>query len=153
MHIPETWREHPLYKQGVVELVPTAWLYKYRGTDVLPITDLGNGSIVDMETLWDDLNKNGIHDPLIIRVGLVNKKFRLEAGNHRINVLAAHGIPYVPATVEVCELCGPEASDNMTVGTHNFDFSEEYMLPDIQLGYMKPSSVFGGLTTWNDDIQ
>lgn len=145
MEILEKWKNHPLSQKGLVELVPTDWLFTYRGADVTPETDLKDGSIVDMETLWKNMCAEGLHDPVIIRVGTENKKFRLESGNHRIQVFMKHGIDYIPATVQVQGQCGPDVESVMTNATHNFDFSEEDIFPNLEQGYMKPSAVFKNL--------
>ena len=78
MEIRPTWENHPLYAEGVIELVPTEWIWRYWGTDVSP---------VDFDALWKSIEEEGMYDPLIMRVGIKNKKFRLEAGNHRIQLL------------------------------------------------------------------
>ncbi len=144
--IKELWKEHPLYKQGVVELVPTAWVWNYWGRDVSPETDLMDGTIVSMDELWQDIKKNGLFEPLIMRVGLNNKKFRLEAGNHRIQVFHDNGIETIPLTVQVREECGPHLGDVMTDATHNFDAGDEILISQITKEYMKPSEVFRSLS-------
>lgn len=148
----EKWREHPLYAQGKIELVPTEWLWEYWGRDVSPQADLMDGTIVDLDTLWADIEKNGLHNPLIMRVGLRNKKFRLEAGNHRIQVLHAHGIPCVPVTVQVREECGPHLGDVMTDATHNFDAPEGFLIDAITEEYMAPSKVLCTVPVESCDI-
>jgi ParB-like nuclease domain len=136
------WKTHPLTLAGHVELVATAWLYQYRGIDVTPGTDLKDGSFVNMNQLWENIKSEGLHDPVIVRVGKTNKKFRLESGNHRIQVLMKHGVLYTPATVEVQELCGPQLENIMTDATHNFDFTEYIATEALEIGYAKPTIVF-----------
>ncbi len=145
MNIQELWKDHPLYKAGKVELVPTGWVWQYRGADVSPEADLKDGTIVDLGGLWENIASEGLHDPLIMRVGTRNKKFRLEAGNHRIQVFHEHGVPFVPVTVQVREECGPHVSDVMTDATHNFDAGDEVLVSAIIEEYMKPSEVFRSL--------
>ncbi len=142
MNIKEPWKEHPLYKQGKVELVPTKWLFQYYGKDVSPKADLMNGALVDLDALWKNICEEGIYDPLIMRVGINNKKFRLESGNHRIQVLFKNKIEMVPLTVQVKEECGPHLDDVMTDAQHNFDFNDEILISKITDEYMKPSEVF-----------
>lgn len=139
------WKTHPLTLAGHVELVPTAWLYQYRGADVTPGTDLKDGSAVTMDQLWENILTEGLHDPVIIRVGKTNKKFRLESGNHRIQVLMKHGVPFTPAVVQVQELCGPQVENIMTDATHNFDFIDDISTEVLEVGYLKPTSVFKSL--------
>jgi hypothetical protein len=142
MEVKEEWKNHPLYREGKIELVPTEWVWKYYGTDVSPETDLMDGTIVDMDTLWNNILSVGLHNPLMMRVGLKNKKFRLEAGNHRIQVLRAHGVTLVPLTVQVREECGPHLGDVMTDASHNFDAPEGFLISTITEEYMRPSEVF-----------
>lgn len=145
MYIEEKWKTHPLTLQGHVELVPTEWVYAYYGTDVTPQTNLKDGTIVDMETLWEDIKSEGLHDPFIMRVGVYSKTFRLESGNHRIQVFHKHRVPFVPLAVEIKDECGPDATDGMTDATHNFPFTDDINLPDVQRRYCKPSYVFKSL--------
>src|ERR1035437_7730943 len=115
--IKESWRNNPLYRDGKVELVPTDWVWKYWGKDVSPMTNLADGTIVDLDGLWKNICKEGLQDPLIVRVGVKNKKFRLEAGNHRIQVLHDNGIEMIPVTVQVQDECGPHVKNVMTDAT------------------------------------
>ena len=142
MEIEPKWKNHPLTKQGFVELVPTGWLFQMHGTDVTPLADLVDGTTVNLEALWDNMLHEGLHDPLIIRIGILNKKFRLESGNHRIQVLQKYGVKYTPATVEIQDECGPHANNVMTDASHNFDFSDNVEATNLVAGYMKPSQVF-----------
>ncbi len=145
MPINPKWKTHPLTLAGHVELVPTTWLYQYRGTDVTPGVDLKDGTIVDMETLWKNIQQDGLHDPVIIRVGRENKKFRLEAGNHRIQVFMKYGVAHTPATVQVQDTCGPEVENIMTDASHNFNFTKDVDISSLKNGYLKPSQVFKDL--------
>ena len=145
MPLKEPWRQHPLFSAGVVELVPTSWVAQYWGSDVSPLTDDADGKPLPLETLWQDILSEGLHDPLIMRVGLKNKKFRLEAGNHRIQVLLKHGMREIPVTVQVREECGPHLSDVMTDASHNFDAGDEFLIDEVTQEYMKPSDVFRSL--------
>lgn len=110
-----------------------------------PIADLKDGSLVDLSTLWKNICEEGLHDPLIMRVGIRNKKFRLEAGNHRIQVFHQHSVSMIPVTVQVREECGPHVRDVMTDASHNFDTNDELLISEITEEYMKPSEVFKSL--------
>jgi hypothetical protein len=140
--IKPKWEEHPLWKQGKVEMVPTDWVWKYWGRDVTPRADLLDGTLVDVESLWKNICEVGMFNPLIMRAGLKNKKFRLESGNHRIQAFHEHGIKMIPVTVQVKEECGPHLIDVMTDASHNFDAPEGFLIANITDEYMKPSEVF-----------
>ena len=142
MKIKELWRKHPLFEQGLIEMIPTSWVWNYWGRDVSPEADLMDGTIVSMDELWKNTKKEGLHEPLIMRVGIKNKKFRLESGNHRIQLFHKHGISFVPVTVQVRDECGPHLDDVMTDASHNFDAGDEFIISKITKEYMKPSEVF-----------
>lgn len=145
--IKPAWHSHPLYTQGKVELVPTEWVWKYRGPDVSPGADLTDGTPVDLAGLWENLCAEGLHNPLIMRVGLKNKKFRLEAGNHRVQVLHTYGVPMIPVTVQMRDECGPGVADALTDASHNFDAGDEFLISESTEEYMRPSAVFRSLQT------
>lgn len=145
MQIKEAWKSHSLYKQGKVELVPTEWVWKYWGRDVSPKTDLSDGSMVNLNELWENILDVGLQDPLIMRVGLKDNNFRLESGNHRIQVLYKNGVKKIPLTVQVKKECGPQAEDLMTDASHNFVSEKGFLVREITEEYMRPSEVFAGI--------
>ncbi len=144
--IKPRWKEHQLYTQGVIELIPTDWVWKYYGPDVSPMADLMDGTPADLDALWKNISEEGLYNPLIMRVGIKNKKMRLEAGNHRIQLFHKHGIDMIPVTVQVRDECGPHLGDVMTDASHNFDATDELLISAITTEYMKPSGVFKSLT-------
>ncbi|MCF7865343.1 MAG: hypothetical protein K9M11_02450 [Candidatus Pacebacteria bacterium] len=150
MYIKELWKNTELYMHGKIELIPTEWVWKYRGADVLPVTDLMNGEVVDLDTLWKNICDEGLHEPFIMRIGIKNRKFRLESGNHRIQLFHKHGIKMIPVTVQVREECGPHVKDVMTRAHHNFDFGEEVLVLEDNVNeldkYIVPSEVFKSLS-------
>jgi hypothetical protein len=141
MTIKEAWRENLNFDQSKIELVPVSWLWNYRGTNPSKLIELGDKE-VDLKGLWEAVLANGLHAPLIMRVGTKNKKFRLETGNHLIQLFREHNIEKVPVTVQIREECGPEAKDVMTTATHNFDWNDEISFSAPLTEYMKPSDVF-----------
>lgn len=145
MEIKPLWKNHPLALGGFVELVPTNWLYKIRGEDVSSPAGLVDGTLVDMKSLWVNIQSEGLCDPVVIRVGMQSKTFRLEAGNHRIQVFKKYGVEFTPAYVEVTKYCGPNAKNVMTDATHNFTFTDDINTKNIHTGPMKPSAVFMSL--------
>ncbi len=146
MEIKPLWHDHILYKQGKVELVPTDWVWKYWGSNVTPTARLMDKTKVDLNGLWKNILNDGLYTPLIMRVGIKNKKMRLEAGNHRIQIFHENGVKMIPVTVQVREECGPHLDETMTDATHNFDATEELLISNITEEYMKPSDVFKSLS-------
>lgn len=145
MDIQESWKKHPLYVGGKVELVPTEWVWRYYGPDVSPMTRLKDGTEIDLFGLWQNIIAERLHDPLIMRVGVKNKMMRLEAGNHRIQLFHQDGVPLIPVAVQVREECGPHLGDVMTDASHNFDAAGELLISTIIEEYQKPSEVFRSL--------
>lgn len=142
MDVLPLWKNHPLYQAGKVECIPTAWVWQFRGTDVSENSDLKNGTPCTLDELWENIEKEGLHDPLILRIGLQSHTMRLEAGNHRIQVLYNHAIENVPVTVQIQAVCGPGADEVFNSGSHNFPITEELVPFDKTDEYMKPSEVF-----------
>lgn len=143
MEIKPVWKEHELTKAGVVEELPLEWVWQYWGKDVTEHIEYEDGTGSYLPGLWDRLLKEGMTDPLIIRVGLENKKMRLESGNHRIQVLRQHGVKTVPVTIQVRNLCGPSAPGPMTDATLNFEWPEEGIkISKMTKEFMAPSEVF-----------
>jgi hypothetical protein len=145
-HIKETWKSHPLFESGKIELIPTDVIARFRGVDVSEKTTLKDGTEVDMDALWENILAEGLHDPVIIRVGIQNKMMRLEAGNHRIQLYQQHHIPFIPTTVQLRDECGPHVSDTMNDGSHNFDASGDLLLDSIPEEYVRPSEALRGMT-------
>lgn len=145
MKIKELWKNNILYKQGKIELVPTDWVWNYYGKDVSSKTNLMDGTLVHLDDLWENICKEGLYDPFVIRVGIKNKKFRLESGNHRIQAFHKNHIKMIPVTVQIKEECGPHVIDIMTDAQHNFDFNSDIIITDHINEYVKPSSVFKNL--------
>lgn len=145
MQIKESWKEHPLYKQGLIEMVPTEWVWQYWGRDVSPMAGFIDKTPATLDELWRNILGEGLYNPLVMRVGVKDRNFRLESGNHRIQVLHKHGVREIPVVVQVREECGPHLEDVMTDATHNFHDEEEILIQGITQEYMRPSDVFQSL--------
>ena len=96
--------EHPVLG-ALAEWVPTAWLADLANPTPSETTDLGTWQLdepeVGMDALFADMCARGIRDPFIVGVGRVTRRVRLEAGNHRVRVLLAKGVEFVPAVAYV----------------------------------------------------
>jgi hypothetical protein len=92
--------------------------------------------------LLENILAEGFIDPVYIRVGYKNKKFRLESGNHRVPILHANGIEFAPAIVQIQETCVPDAENIVTDANHNFDLPNTVDTPGLTYGYAKPKTIF-----------
>lgn len=147
INLKPTWKQHPLALAGHVEEVSTEWVYQYWGSDVSPHIEYEDGTGSFLPGLWDRIVEEGLKNPLIIRVGIESQTMRLEAGNHRIQVLREHGVEKVPVTIEIKAHCGPEAANPHTDATTVFPLPPEGILvTSLEHEYMAPSKVFRGYT-------
>lgn len=144
MEIKPAWETHEWFKQGAVEMLPIEWVWQYRGEVSAGKTfkDGAGGKVSGMDGLWQSIKDEGLRTPLMMRVGLKNKKFRLEAGNHCIQLLHQHGVTEVPVTVQIRDECGPHVADAMNDAKHNFDAVDEILISESKKEYMRPSEVF-----------
>ena len=108
----ETWYgkclQNPKWSDKV-QLVSLEWLKSIANPNPSAMTDLGverksaSGELVqvDMAQLSRDLKKNGVQEPLIVQYGLQTKRARLEAGNHRVQILLDAGLMHAPCVLYV----------------------------------------------------
>lgn len=95
---------HPVVGH-LAEWVPARWLLTLSNPAATDTTDLGdwgsNAPLVDLSALYADILKNGMRDPVIVGVGRVTRRVRLEAGNHRVRAMLQQGILWLPAVAYV----------------------------------------------------
>lgn len=123
--------EHPQWCTKV-QLVSIEWLETIANPDPPELTNLGidkldgQGNLVhvDMEQLSKDIKKIGLKEPLIVQAGLLTKRARLEAGNHRIKLLKAAGLFHAPCLLYVAS----SHIGHISNGTH--DGKEVLMYPN-----------------------
>lgn len=119
--------EHPVLG-ALVEWVPTAWLADLANPTPSDTTDLGtwrpDETLVGMDVLFADMCERGMRDPFVVGVGRVSRRVRLEAGNHRVRVLLAKGVEFVPAVAYV----GDSAITQLGNGEHE-GYEMELLLP------------------------
>jgi hypothetical protein len=87
-----------------IEFVDPLWLLELSNPLVDQHTDLGNwaqADLVSLEILFQDMLAKGMRDPFLLSAGRVNRHIRLEAGNHRVQLMAQHNIDLVPVVVYV----------------------------------------------------
>jgi hypothetical protein len=122
--MPEPWRHSQAYTYGHIDIVPTAWLSCWRNPDPVPTTDGGPARCeVDMEAFWEILCRDGLKDPIMMRVCTLTGEGRLEAGNHRCWLAEQKGLVALPCTVELAE--GPIHHPGN--GGHIFDLRRELL--------------------------
>lgn len=109
--------QHPLLAQ-YIEWVPTRWLQAIANPHPSDTTCLGtwepDAPRVSLDVLYRNMLEHGMRDPLIVGIGRVSRTARLEAGNHRLKVLAEQGFKHVPAVAYV----GDQAVTQAGNGTH-----------------------------------
>lgn len=108
--------EHPVVGH-LAEWTPCAALLDIANPSPDNLTNLGNwhaDTIVDEDRLFEDMLAHGMRDPLIVGIGRVSRKVRLEAGNHRIRLFLKKDIRHVPAVAYV----GDHAVHLMENGLH-----------------------------------
>lgn len=126
----EPWRQSRHLWHEACELIPVRLAAALRNPKPAPTTNLEDGTLVDMPKLWADICQNGLRDPVILRIGLESRTWRLDVGNHRILVLAAHGVRVVPAVCVLGRHCIGEPGN----GLHSFDAPPgELLLPKLTL--------------------
>ncbi len=101
--VSNTWMEHPWSKTGMVEEVSTSFLKKIRNPDAKPFTDDLDGYIKEQSVIFDNIEKQGMRDPLLIVISLKHKTIRLEAGNHRIDEAIKRGYTHLPVATLIIE--------------------------------------------------
>lgn len=96
--------QHPVIGK-YVEWVPVNWLQRLANPHAGKATDLGtwvpDAPLVGLEELYQNMLVHGMRDPFLIGVGRNDRRIRLEAGNHRVQVLQSKGILIAPAVAYI----------------------------------------------------
>lgn len=110
--------KHPVVGQ-YVEWVPVSWLAAMMNPEADDRTDLGTwapeAELVTLDKLYADMLVRGMRDPFIVGVGRNDRRVRLEAGNHRVQVLQQKGVLVAPAVAYV----GDTAITHVGNGSHS----------------------------------
>jgi hypothetical protein len=93
----ERWLSHPWCATRMVEQIPIQYLQMMQNQNLSDSTDIMDGSIVPLDDLWADIEKNGMADPLLIRICSQTRMVRLESGNHRVLMASLNGYTHLPA--------------------------------------------------------
>ena len=93
--------------QNEIQLLPITMLTQWRNPEFSPNDDTG---------LIEDIEQNGLIDPIVIGVGVWSRRVRLDTGNHRIYLCPKMGITHLPAIARVWNYCAFENGN----GDHSF---------------------------------
>lgn len=111
------------------ENIPTKFVHKYRNT---------NATKDNLESLWNDIEENGMNDPVILSIGIKDNTIKLSSGNHRIQLFNKKNIRTIPTIVKVIDSV---KNDNEN-GDHCFD-GKDIIKSDLKSSekLFKPSDV------------
>lgn len=125
----ESWLNHPWSLTGMVEQVSIKLLSEIKKLDSTSYTDDLDGYIKHQSFVFDNIEKNGMRDPLLIVISKKNNTIRLESGNHRINEAISRGYSHLPcATLVIDESILHEAN-----GKHSYEASQYIDLEKLLL--------------------
>lgn len=83
-----------------IEIVSLEWLLEMSNPEPSEMVSLGadkQGQEVSMADLAKDIKRRKLQEPLVITVGMATGRARLEAGNHRAEILLDMGFLHAPA--------------------------------------------------------
>lgn len=116
----DNWKHHPWSKTGMVEEVHIDFLLQIANKNNQPYTDDLDGLIKTQAEVFNNIEKDGMRDPLLIVISRLHKTIRLESGNHRIFEAAKKGYTHLPtATIVINDKWLNEGN-----GRHVFDAKE-----------------------------
>ena len=95
----ERWSKHPWALNNSVAEVDVNFLSKISNKQTKPYTTDLNENMVHQDVVWDDIEKNGLDEPLLIVIGTKERTIRLESGNHRVNNAIKEGYTHLPVAI------------------------------------------------------
>lgn len=101
--ISTKWLEHPWSKTGMVEEVSVKFLKQICNPNTKPFTEDLDGYIKEQSIIFNNIEKEGMRDPLLVVISLTHKTIRLEAGNHRIDEAIKRGYTHLPVATLIIE--------------------------------------------------
>lgn len=128
--------EHPLLGSKT-QWVPALWLLQLANQEVSESTNTAGADgqpdrLIKQAELFESIRVHGMRDPFLLGVGRFSRKVRLEAGNHRVQVLLGKGIIYVPAIAYVGD---SQISYPVNNGAHEgIEWELKIPRPPIDLG-------------------
>lgn len=135
------WKKHPWNVGNQTEEVSVHFLNKIRNKKATTETDDLDGFIKDQVTIFNNIEKEGMRDPLLIVISLKHKTIRLESGNHRIQVAIDKGYTHLPVATLIIQ----EHYLNEGNGKHYYDAKNiinfEKLMPNPYPYQMKLSDI------------
>ena len=98
---------------------------------------------LDMVEMGRDVDRNGVRDPVIIWVNVIDRTIRLDSGNHRVYMMPLMGWTHLPC---ICRVSNTSIGDpanghhfyySADIKTSAEGFTEDY--------YARPSEVIAGV--------
>ena len=97
---------------------------------------------LDMVEMGRDVDANGVRDPVVIWVNVVDGTIRLDSGNHRVYMMPLMGWTHLPCVAKVSDTSVGDSSN----GRHFYYSSDVILDPYLTEEYFaKPSSVIQGI--------
>jgi len=79
---------------------------------------------LDMVELGRDVDRNGVKDPIVIWVNIIDRTIRLDSGNHRVYMMPLMGWTHLPC---ICRISNKSVGDPAN-GSHWY-FSSDIKIP------------------------
>jgi len=97
---------------------------------------------LDMVELGRDVDRNGVKDPIVIWVNIVDRTIRLDSGNHRVYMMPLMGWTHLPC---ICRISNRSVGDPAN-GNHWYFSSDIKLDPYFVEEYdERPSLVIRGI--------
>jgi len=77
-----------------------------------------------MVEMGRDVDANGVRDPVVIWVNIIDRTIRLDSGNHRVYMMPLMGWTHLPC---VCRISDRSIGD--TTNGHHFYYSTDIKIP------------------------
>ena len=121
---------------SIVEEIAIQKLLQYAAMPPTPVDAL------DMVELGRDVDRNGVKDPVVIWVNILEITIRLDSGNHRVYMMRLTGWTHLPC---VCRISNRSVGD--PANGHHFYYSTDIKIPPyFRVEYdERPSLVIAGI--------
>ena len=125
-----------MISKDIIEEISIRKLLQYAAMPPTPADAL------DMVELGRDVERNGVKDPIVIWVNVVDRTIRLDSGNHRVYMMPLMGWTHLPC---ICTISNKSVG-NPANGSHWYFSSDIKLDPYFVKEYdEKPSLVIQGI--------